>query len=89
MQYESTLNNKDVVVDDVIFFYIGRCGKTNEEMFAVPGGKVLGRSNAKKAAQNLLKSNKGIKSPLKKLADKTVLRLNADSREGVDLVLGV
>ena len=89
-EYVSTMNNKDVEFKGVTFFFIGKCKETKQEMFSVPGGKILGRENAKKAAENLYKSNKGIQSPISKLADKTVTRLTAASRgDGCDMVLGV
>jgi major membrane immunogen (membrane-anchored lipoprotein) len=57
--------------------------------YAVPGGGyVVKRGDAERAAKGLYKSHKGIQSPISQLADKTVERLTAASREGVDLVLG-
>ncbi len=57
--------------------------------WAVPGGgRIILAGDADRAAKGLYKSHKGIQSPMGQLADKTVDRLTAASREGVDLVLG-
>ena len=45
--------------------------------YAVPGGGyIIKRGDAKRAAKALAKSNKGLSTPLSKLVNKTVSRLN-------------
>lgn len=86
-EYVSTMKNNDVTEGDVTFLYI-ETDKNNNEVFAVPGGKITGRENAIHAARNLIRSNPKMKGKLNKMVEKTVIRLTAASREGVDLVLG-
>lgn len=55
--------------------------------YAVPGGGFIkDRGHAEAAARGLVKSNTKLRQ--EKLAAKRVTRINAGSREGVDMVLG-
>lgn len=89
IEHVSTMKNNDVTEGGVTFFYI-ETNEDNNEVFAVPGGKIVGRENAIHAARNLIRSNPKMKSELNKVVEKTVIRLTSASRgDGADLVLGV
>ena len=80
--YENEAKNQDVNEggsDGIILPYIETVFKNNEEIevFALPGGKsVMGRKNAQKLALRYLANpNAKAKSPIAKLAEKHVTRI--------------
>ena len=84
-QYEPTTSKADNV--EVNGFTIV---KREDGNYAIPGGgHVSNLGYARQIARRLSYENPKAKSPVSKLADKVVTRLNGASREGVDLVLGV
>jgi len=85
-EYVSTMKtNEDIEFKGVTLI------QKEDGTYAVPGrGHIVKRGDAERAAKGLYKSNKGIQSPISKLADKTVTRLTSASRgDGCDMVLGV
>lgn len=76
-EYVSIINtNEDVNYKGVTLL------RREDGSWAVPGGgRILDKGNTKKAAENLWKSHKGIKSPIGKLVNKTVTRLQGASSD--------
>jgi len=83
-EYISTTEaNKSIEVDGITLLF-----NDKEGGWAVPGGgHILLEGDAVRAAKSLIKSNTKLRQ--EKLAAKRVTRINAGSREGVDMVLGV
>ena len=76
-EYISVINtNEDVNYKGVTLL------QREDGSWAVPGtGHILDKGDAKKAAENLWKSHKGIKSPIGNLVHKTVTRLQGASSD--------
>lgn len=88
ISYKSTMEKKDISEGGITLTLMDTKG--DKEFFAVPGGgRIEGRENAIHAARCLIRSNpKMKKSPLAKLANKTVNRLSASSRDGGHVTMG-
>jgi hypothetical protein len=88
VNYQSAMEKKDISEGGITLTLMDTKG--DKEIFAVPGGgRIEGRENAIHAARCLIRSNPQMKkSPLAKLADKTVNRMKSASRDGGHVTMG-